>query len=420
MLLEASVANYLSFAEKQVFSLMANSGKEHESLNVAEVQASHQHRVLKSALIYGANSSGKSNFLLALVAMRRLVLHSATKQRGSKLDIHSFRLDTTLRSQPSEFEVQFIADGVRYQYGFTASSTHIYDEWLFAYPKGQAQQWFQRAWDEEKQEHAWKFGSNLQGEKTLWQRATRENALFLSTAVQLNSKQLQPVFDWFNDTLQFIGIDGTSPQFTAESVQKGNKDQVLKFLKAADINLSDLSVKDILLEESLPEGLPQKLRELILEDVNKLDISGLAIKTQRLDNAGNPVEFLFEEESDGTQKFFGLIGPWLDVLDNGLVLFVDELNNSLHTHLVGLLIQLFHNPKTNLHNAQLIFTTHDTNQLSQEIFRRDQVWFCEKNEQQATRLYPLTDFNARKDRENLELAYLSGRYGAVPFVKEII
>lgn len=420
MLLEASVANYLSFAEKQVFSLMANSGKEHESLNVAEVQASHQHRVLKSALIYGANSSGKSNFLLALVAMRRLVLHSATKQRGSKLDIHSFRLDTTLRSQPSEFEVQFIADGVRYQYGFTASSTHIYDEWLFAYPKGQAQQWFQRAWDEKKQEHAWKFGNNLQGEKTLWQRATRENALFLSTAVQLNSKQLQPVFDWFNDTLQFIGIDGTSPQFTAESVQKGNKDQVLKFLKAADINLSDLSVKDIPLEESLPEGLPQKLRELILEDVNKLDISGLAIKTQRLDNAGNPVEFLFEEESDGTQKFFGLIGPWLDVLDNGLVLFVDELNNSLHTHLVGLLIQLFHNPKTNPHNAQLIFTTHDTNQLSQEIFRRDQVWFCEKNEQQATRLYPLTDFNARKDRENLELAYLSGRYGAVPFVKEII
>lgn len=420
MLLEASVANYLSFAEKQVFSLMANSGKEHESLNVAEVQASHQHRVLKSALIYGANSSGKSNFLLALVAMRRLVLHSATKQRGSKLDINSFRLDTTLRSQPSEFEVQFIADGVRYQYGFTASSTHIYDEWLFAYPKGQAQQWFQRAWDEKKQEHAWKFGNNLQGEKTLWQRATRENALFLSTAVQLNSKQLQPVFDWFNDTLQFIGIDGTSPQFTAESVQKGNKDQVLKFLKAADINLSDLSVKDIPLEESLPEGLPQKLRELILEDVNKLDISGLAIKTQRLDNAGNPVEFLFEEESDGTQKFFGLIGPWLDVLSNGLVLFVDELNNSLHTHLVGLLIQLFHNPKTNPHNAQLIFTTHDTNQLSQEIFRRDQVWFCEKNEQQATRLYPLTDFNARKDRENLELAYLSGRYGAVPFVKEII
>lgn len=420
MLLEASVANYLSFAEKQVFSLMANSGKEHESLNVAEVQASHQHRVLKSALIYGANSSGKSNFLLALVAMRRLVLHSATKQRGSKLDINSFRLDTTLRSQPSEFEVQFIADGVRYQYGFTASSTHIYDEWLFAYPKGQAQQWFQRAWDEEKQEHAWKFGSNLQGEKTLWQRATRENALFLSTAVQLNSKQLQPVFDWFNDTLQFIGIDGTSPQFTAKSVQKGNKDQVLKFLKAADINLSDLSVKDVPLEESLPEGLPQKLRELILEDVNKLDISGLAIKTQRLDNAGNPVEFLFEEESDGTQKFFGLIGPWLDVLNNGLVLFVDELNNSLHTHLVGLLIQLFHNPKTNPHNAQLIFTTHDTNQLSQEIFRRDQVWFCEKNEQQATRLYPLTDFNARKNRENLELAYLSGRYGAVPFVKEII
>lgn len=420
MLLEASVANYLSFAEKQVFSLMANSGKEHEAQNVAEIQASHQHRVLKSALIYGANSSGKSNFLLALVSMRRLVLQSAAKQRGSKLNINSFRLDTTLRNQPSEFEVQFIAAGVRYQYGFSATSTRIYDEWLFAYPKGQAQQWFQRAWDEKKQEHKWKFGKNLQGEKTLWQRATRENALFLSTAVQLNSKQLQPIFDWFNETLQFIGIDGTSPQYTAESVQKGNKEQVLKFLKAADINLSDLSVKDTPLEESLPEDMPKKLREFILEDAKKRDISGLDIKTQRLDNAGNPVEFLFEEESDGTKKFFGLIGPWLDVLNNGLVVFVDELNNSLHTHLVGLLIQLFHNTKTNPYNAQLIFTTHDTNQLSQEIFRRDQVWFCEKNEQQATKLYPLTDFKARKGRENLELAYLSGRYGAVPFIKEVI
>lgn len=418
MLLEASVANYLSFAEKQVFSLVANSGKEHEALNVADVQTSRKHRVLKSALIYGANSSGKSNFLMALSAMRRLVIQSASKQRGNMLDVTPFRLDTTLRSAASEFEVQFIAAGVRYQYGFSASSARIHDEWLFAFPKGQAQQWFQRAWDEEKQKHVWKFGNNLQGEKALWQRSTRENALFLSTAVQLNSQQLQPIFDWFNETLKFIGIGGTTPHFTAATVQTGNKERVLKFLQAADINLSDIRVENTPLEESLPEGMPQKLRDFILQDTKQKEI--LTVKTQRLDNTKQPVEFSFDEESDGTQKFFGLIGPWLDVLNNGLVLFVDELSNSLHTHLVSLLLQLFHNPETNPYNAQLIFTTHDTNQLSQEIFRRDQVWFCEKDKQQATKLYPLTDFSARKGRENLEAAYLSGRYGAVPFVKDLI
>ena len=418
MLLEASVANYLSFAEKQVFSLVANSGKEHETLNVAEVKANRKHRVLKSALIYGANSSGKSNFLMALVAMRHLVVHSATKQRGNKLGLTPFRLDANLRNAPSEFEVQFIAAGVRYQYGFSASSTRIHDEWLFAFPKGQAQQWFQRAWDESNQEHVWKFGNHLQGEKALWQRSTRENALFLSTAVQLNSQQLQPIFDWFSESLQFIGIGGTPPHFTANMVQKGNKEKVLKFMQAADINLSDILVESTPLEESFPEDMPQKLRDIILQDSKQQEV--LTVKTQRLDNTKQPVEFSFEEESDGTQKLFGLIGPWLDVLDNGLVLFVDELNNSLHTHLVGLLLQLFHNPEANPHNAQLIFTTHDTNQLSQEIFRRDQVWFCEKDKQQATKLYPLTDFSARKGRENLEAAYLSGRYGAVPFVKDII
>lgn len=418
MLLEASVANFLSFSERQVFSLIANSGKEHETHNVATVQASRSYRVLRSALIYGANSSGKSNFLMALAAMRRLVLDSASKQRGNKLGLNPFRLDAALRNEPSEFEVQFVANGVRYQYGFSASNTRIYDEWLFAFPKGQAQQWYQRVWNESEQQHLWQFGSNFQGEKVLWQRATRENALFLSTAVQLNSQQLQPIFDWFNKTLNFIGIDGLDPHFTAETVQKGDKNNILKFLQAADINVSDIQVESMPIEDSFPSDMPLHVREMILQHSINKDI--LSIKTQRLDNTGKAVEFLFEEESDGTQKFFGLVGPWLDVLNNGLVVLVDELNNSLHTHLVRQLIQLFHNPETNPRGAQLVFTTHDTNQLSQEIFRRDQVWFCEKNEQQATKLYPLTDFSARKGRENLEAAYLSGRYGAVPFVTEVM
>ena len=127
--------------------------------------------------------------------------------------------------------------------------------------------------------------------------------------------------------------------------------------------------------------------------------------------------FDFEDESDGTQKLFSLAGPWIDSLDNGYVLFIDELHDNLHPLLVQFLVKLFHNTETNPNNAQLVFTTHETSILNQKVFRRDQIWFCEKDEDHATRLYPLTDFSPRKGRENLELAYLSGRYGALPYVR---
>ena len=417
MLLEASIANCLSYNERQTLSLVASSADEHFETNVAVVQAANKHHVLKTALIYGANASGKSNFLKGLFTMRRLVLSSAKGQRGDALNVSSFKLNVEKRNQPSEFEVMFIAEGVRYQYGFSATADRIHDEWLFAFPKGQAQLWFQRAWDADLTQHVWRFGNNFQGDKALWQRSTRGNALFLSTAVQLNSEQLQPVFDWFEKTLKFIDVDGVVPDFTVEHINKGGKEKVLEYLRAADIPLSDITIKETPFIDSLPQGLPAAVREKIIEDLKGKSL--LEVKTQRLDNKNQPVEFSLLDESDGTQRFFSFIGPWIKVLEQGTVLFVDELNNSLHTHLVRLLIQLFHNPVTNPNNAQLVFTTHDTNQLSQEIFRRDQVWFCEKDKFQATQLYPLTDFSPRKGRENLELAYLSGRFGALPFVTEL-
>lgn len=142
------------------------------------------------------------------------------------------------------------------------------------------------------------------------------------------------------------------------------------------------------------------------------------IKTIHQTDSGSLVPLDFNEESDGTQKFFSFAGPWIDTLENGYILVIDELHDSLHPRMVRYLVDLFHNNKTNPNNAQLIFTTHETSILSQDVFRRDQIWFCEKSNVQATSLYPLTDFSPRKDRENIELAYLAGRYGALPFVRD--
>ncbi len=163
--------------------------------------------------------------------------------------------------------------------------------------------------------------------------------------------------------------------------------------------------------------MAEAYKQQLAKELKNKDL--LEIKTVHQTLDGRTVMFEFDEESDGTRKLFSFAGPWLDSLKNGYVLFIDELHDNLHPKLVRFLIELFHNPETNPNNAQLVFTTHETSILSQEVFRRDQIWFCEKDEGQATELIPLSDFSPRKGRENLELSYLAGCYGALPYIRKL-
>jgi uncharacterized protein len=168
-------------------------------------------------------------------------------------------------------------------------------------------------------------------------------------------------------------------------------------------------------------NMPLGIAALMESEPSKGTYKTYEVKMLRKNDIGNPIEFdIDKQESDGTKRLFNLAGPWLDVLENGYVLFFDELNLHLHPHLAHFLVELFHNPAINKKNAQLIFTTHDTSILGQDIFRRDQIWFCDKNVQQATDFYPLTDFHPRdSERENTELRYLNGRYNAIPYISTI-
>lgn len=417
MLIEMSVTNFRSLSKQQTFSLVKGKGDELVKSNTFKVETANEFELLRSAAMYGSNASGKSNFLRALQTMKHIVLDSAANlQRGVRLPIIPFRLSPNTRHAPSEFEVTFIVDGVRYQYGFSATAEQIHEEWLLAYPKGRAQRWFTRVWLAEQKRFEWEFGSHLTGEKQIWQKSTRDNALFLSTAVQLNSEQLHPIFDWFKSTLHLANVGGWTPWFSASLCEHDGKSKVMEFLRAADIHIDDILVDSQSVDELLPSDMPDALRDAITDDMKGKRI--LELKTVHQDSDGKPVTFDFDEESDGTRKLFSFAGPWIDVLENGYVLFVDELHDNLHPRLVRFLVELFHNPETNPKNAQLVFTTHETSILSQDVFRRDQIWFCEKDKTQATEIYPLTDFSPRKGRENLELAYLSGRYGALPFMKK--
>ncbi len=421
MLVEFTVKNFRSIKEEQVLSLVKAKGDELESSNSFTPKHPASVALLRSAVIYGANAAGKSNIIRAMMEMESIVRNSASSyQEGDEINVTPFLFDDETPNEPSEFEMVFINKGVRYQYGFSATKYNIEEEWLIAYPKGHPQRWFTRIYNKNKKQSEYKFGDYLTGQKSVWQKATRSNALFLSTAVQLNSEQLKPVFNWFKDKLRPVSVGGWGPSITASicADNKAKKEKTLSFLKAADLNIFDIHIdKEKFDPSTLPKDIPDSTRKKIIQELKDEEI--LEVKTVHKTAGNKLVHLEFDEESDGTQQLFCFAGPWLETLNNGYILVIDELHNNLHPTMVKYLVSLFHSKKTNPNNAQLIFTTHETSILNQDVFRRDQVWFCEKNKLQATSLYPLTDFSPRKDRENIELGYLSGRYGALPFISEL-
>ncbi|MBL6987626.1 MAG: AAA family ATPase [Methylobacter sp.] len=421
MIIEFSVKNFRSIKEQQTLSLVKGKGDEMAEMNSFTPDAKSSVPLLHSCAIYGANASGKSNIIKAIDTMRKIVIGSARDtQRGDDLPVEPFLFSEESKNQPTEFEIFFIAKGVRYQYGFSLTQKRIHEEWLFAYPEGRSQCWLSRVFIAETQSYDWKPCPYLKGRKKLWQEATRSNALFLSTAIHLNSEQLRPIYDWFTDFFHVIPNAHVHHGFTASLCKKDEyKQKVMRFLKSADLDIQDFIMESAVLDREkvkFPADIPDALKDKLLEELKDEIVN---IKTVHRSDQGQVVYLDMDDESDGTQKLFAFAGPIIDVLENGYVLFVDELHNHLHPKMVFFLVALFHNPKTNPKNAQLIFTTHETSILNQEIFRRDQIWFCEKDDNQCTVLYPLSDFSPRKGAENLERNYLAGRYGALPYIRSL-
>ncbi|WP_201616115.1 AAA family ATPase [Psychrobacter urativorans] len=419
MLIEFTVKNYRSIKEEQTLSMVKNNGEELETTNSFIPETHSSIPLLRSAVIYGANAAGKSNVIKAIMTMESIIRDSASaSQEGDDIGVTPFLFNSQSSNEPTLFEMIFISENVKYQYGFSTTNSKIVSEWLFAFPKGVAQTWFERLYNEDTKKHDFKFGKLLKGQKVIWQDATRDNALFLSTAVQLNSEQLKPVFNWFKSVLRPTRTSGYGLGFTASLCDSENKDKVLEFLNSADFSIHDIEVeKEKFTADLLPDNLPSLFKEEIVDRMKDKEV--IELKAVHKTEEGKLVSLDFDEESDGTQKFFSFVGPWIDSLEKGYVLVIDELHNNLHPKMVKYLVDLFNNSQTNPKNAQLIFSTHETSILSQKVFRRDQVWFCEKDTSQATRLYPLTDFHIRKDKINLEFAYLDGLYGALPFIQPL-
>ena len=423
MLIDFKVKNYRSIKNEQDLSMLSTKQKEHIDTHTFKTDSVTKINLLKTAAIYGANAAGKSNFIKALKTMQEIVINSmSTYQRGHLLPVKPFLFDVETKDEPTEFEVSFITNNVKYQYGFSATQERIVEEWLIAYPKGRPQNWFARVFNTQTNtpSYNWQFGEKFSGQKQLWQESTRDNALFLSTAIYLNSEQLKPVYDWFDKTLKITGVGGWTPKSTIELCkQNKHKNSILQFLQTADMDIDDIIIDENISKPKENKRLGRGL-DILLAEIDEAyhDVDTSMVTMMHKDNSGRRVPLKLEEESDGTQKLFAFIGPWLDSLENGHVLLIDELHDNFHPLMVKFLVDLFHSNLTNKSNAQLIFTTHETSILSQDVFRRDQIWFCEKKNK-ATELYSLVEFKARKGVTDLEKAYLSGRYGALPYFKNI-
>ncbi|MDP2369037.1 AAA family ATPase [Rhodoferax sp.] len=414
MLIEFRVKNFRSLRDEQVLSLVASKDKTLQGTHTRATGLKAAPRLLHSAVLYGANASGKSNLVKALQYMRGVVAESATViQPGQTFAVQPFRLDAGSAQEPAEFELTFILDDVRYQYGFAMTSQRIVSEHLLVYKAFKPQRWFERHFDSETGKDIYNFGAGLKGPKNLWEGATRPNALFLSMAVQLNSEALRPVFEWFvNGLVIFNEQAQLSPQGSIQMLKHAEgRRQICDLLSAADISIADIEV--------VTRKVPGQTVHFDLvagqTEVRAEEMEEHQLRFSHVTEAGKAV-FDLMDESNGTRNLLFLVGPIMDILRKGLTLVIDELDTSLHTLLVRELVRLFHRPDVNTGGAQLIFTTHDTSLLdASDLFRRDQIWFVEKKRDQSSELVSLSEFSPRKN-EALERGYLMGRYGGVPFL----
>lgn len=424
MLLQFSIKNFRTFKDKATLSLIASNydkdTREDENIYPEE---NFGLRFLKSAVIYGANASGKSKLLDAFAFVKYFVINSSKEsQKGETINVHPFLLSNETENEPSEFEIIFLYDNVLYRYGFEATKDKIVSEWLYYKPKTKEIELFYREGND--------FNTHnrvfAKGAMVVREGLVRDNALLISVAAQFNEKKAITVIEWFKrfKTLSGLNESGYQGYTMGKTEDPQYKKRILDLLKAADLGIQDIRLQKLDVD-SLPKGMPKELRDKIIREVSEgekeffSDVLTTHKKYNNVKKAVDTVTFsLDDDESSGTSKFFALTGPILDVLENGYTLVIDELDSKLHPNLVCKIVSLFNSKEFNKKNAQLIFNTHNTNLLSSGLFRRDQVWFTNKDKFGEAKLYSLADFKSSEVRkkESFEDNYIMGKYGAVPFL----
>ncbi|GAB3457546.1 ATP-binding protein [Streptomonospora sediminis] len=413
-LLRFRVANHRSIRDEQELSLVAVPER-----GGAKPKAGETPPTVRVAGIYGSNASGKSNVLDALRWMRRAVHDSHTRwEPGGGIPRDPFLLDDDSPRTPSFFEVVLTHGGTRYTYGFEVDDSRVAGEWLYAYPHGRAQRWFERE-PGDGREHTYRFGRSLTGEVEQIRRLTRENSLYLSAAASNGHRQLF----WIYDEI----VEGISSARQDESDQRDSIDATKRLLSEGDsaesvfriLAVADLGITGWRLEASSgPRFFGKAGGDLLFDYKSYVAHNSKDLVLERR-SGGTTRTLRLSQESEGTRSWVSLIGPLVRVLRSGSVFLVDGIDSSLHPMISSTVIKMFTDSEVNPKDAQLVFASHDTTLLGRmmesRLLNRDEVWFTEKDAEGATQLFSLAEFRPRGE-ENTERGYLQGRYGAVPYV----
>ncbi len=434
MLIEFKVANYRSIRAEQTLSMVANADKElpQNLISCDHVPGLKGTKLVKAVALYGANASGKSNIVAALRFFAEFVRDSATKlQPGAPTGAQPFKLDPACLTEPSKFEITAVINGIRTLYGLELNNDQVMSEYLVAYPNARPQVWFERDWNSETAEYDWSEPSKNFSHDGALRESVRSNAAFVSSAAQLNQTQALSIWFWFAIECLFLDL----------AKQDLSRDMALQLLRrpagveklSQALGYADFGVGEAIAALTVP-ALIKRVTDSGYDwksgDATSLTkvISDVKLEPPKEEEEVAPVFFhraandqmlsldFDREESAGTKRFFALMGYWMHKLELGGLLVIDELETSLHPTLIQELVGTFLR-SSGTHPAQLLFTTHNPLLLDQTLLRRDQIWFTEKDQEGATRLYPLTDFKPRKD-ESLVKGYLAGRYGGIPFIPE--
>ena len=404
MLLEFACSNHKSIRSEVLFSALAGKDTAFEE-KTKEIAGG---RVLKSAIVYGANGAGKSNLIDAIAFMKNLVINSINYQPGQGIRQIPHKLDGFTKD--STYRIQFITQGVRYVFGFSLRHMLVSDEYLYYFPNSRQTKIFERSGGN------FSAGQKFRGKFNTCKDVLKPNRLLLSCAANFSAvKEIADVYRFFSDELVVYNPVNQDNWMNYSLYQMNTnpkmKSAVLKFLSELGTGIQDIQVTidEKKLESSeLPPFLSDEFKALLLQ--NHVDAITARVCYDKFD-----VD-LMQDESTGIQKLFGLLCPIIDIMLNGKVLICDELESSLHESLVFGLVKLFMNTQTDQF-AQMIFTTHETGLLNLDLFRRDQIWFAEmRKEDRSTDLYSLAEIKNVRKEENFGRGYISGKYGAIPML----
>ena len=417
MLKKFSVGNFLSFESINTLSLEAKkSEKEHPDFSFGIAKS----KLLKSAVIYGANASGKSNLVKALLFFKTFTLKPPIQSiEGKKIEVEPFLLREGQEKNPSYFEIEFIDGDEQYTYGFEVSPQRIESEWLIKNPN--------KVTLFNRRGQKFTIGSSLKGVTGKEQESTRENVLFLSMLAFFNHEIAEKLLSKIRKIEILSGLErGETLDYSIQQFLEDPKQgkAMMELMAEADFGIDDIGLQQKQISpEEFVRDVPPQFRDILLSGSSNHNFLHRQIQTihKRFDKGGKEVGragFDFFNESDGTQQMFCLSGLFLNTLKEGKVLIIDELDSSLHPLLCQFITKLFHDKEKNSKNAQFVFTTHDISMLDKDFFRRDQIWFTEKDKIGASSLFSLSELGERKE-VSFSKRYLEGRYGALPYIKTL-